>query len=148
MYTINEYQTQLALRSSDAIALSVTRSNDDGPIISSQTWHEWGDKFETGAKVLGAIGGVSVLSRDPRTKTIGEAATATAAVASALAEMAKQQEAAARVIEKQIAERNALEKQMRAGMDRSMKEHSERMKSGEYRDPPTRERMAEMGGIA
>lgn len=45
-------------------------------------------------------------------------------------------------------ERKSLERQMKEGFERSMRDHNERMNRGEYRDSPSRERMAEIGRMA
>jgi len=148
MSYINEYHGQIAIRNSDKVASTLANSESNDPLISSDTWQSWSDKFEAGAKAFGVIGGGAGLSKDPRIQTIGTAANATAAVATVLAEAAKQQAESAKAKEKQNAERKAFEKQLKEGMDRSMRDHNDRMSRGEYRDPPSRERMAEIGRMA
>lgn len=144
MKTTDEYSGQFAIRASDNTILALASASPE-PLISSETWHAWGEKFEAGEKAFTVVAGLAAVTG---AEPMALAAGATAAVATVAAEIAKQQEAAAKAQEKANADKKAFEKQLRDSMDRAMRDHSDRMSRGDYRDPPSRERMAEIGRMA
>jgi hypothetical protein len=147
MNGINEYQSQFALRGSDTMAKAFT-SFDAGAALSSDTWSSLAEKLESAAKMFEAIGAGTSLSKDAKTQAISKAATLTGYVGKVLADIARQKAAEAKAKEKQAAERKAFEKQLREGIDRSMRDHMDKVSRGEYRDPPTRETMDRIGRTA
>lgn len=142
-----EYQSQLSIRNSDKSVATVSNSNINEPLISSDTWHEWSEKFETSAKALGTMAALTA-GRKGVIANVSNTATIVAGIATIAAEVSKKQEVLAKEKENIARERKAAERQMRESVDRGMREHNDRMSRGEYRDPPTRERMSEIGRIA
>lgn len=142
----NEYQTQLSLRGSDKVSISmVSNFETDEPMLSSETWNSISRDLATGARAFAL--GAAIAAGVGQLEVVGPAA-ATAAIASEASKLAAQMAAATRAQEEEAAKAKAeaaakakaeYEAQMR-GIERGVRDAMDRVSRGDYRDPPTRER--------
>ncbi len=151
----NEYSAQIALRRSDRSAKTLSKVNMELPLISSESWQTITNGFENGAKGFDIIGGMAQVSKNRYAAAVAAAAAATAAAAEAaalvtkqLAEQARQQEIKVQAERKRQQRIQQERARVRERLERAERDHYERMERGQYRDPPSRERMAEIGRMA
>lgn len=152
----NEYSQRISLRNSDKSINTSTNLSAISSQLSSENWEQLSDGFENAKDTATAISGFAGVIKHPLAKSVSLAAAAAAAAGLAAekfakkqAEIAKANEAKAkeaqRIREKRAREARARAKRIKENSERAGREHRESMRRGEYRDPPTRERMAEIG---
>lgn len=142
----NEYTSLHNIRFSDrTINVLKTDNNYNDPVISSATWGGWVDKFEAGSTAFSLMGDIAAARGNGK---VAAAAHLTAAVAKAAAELANRMQSEAKVREQAAADKRALDRAIKDAVDRGMRDHNDRMSRGDYRDPPSRERMSEIGRMA
>lgn len=156
----SEYSTQVSIRNSDKSVNTSSRINTIDSLISSETWESTSDNFESAAEFFSVVSGLAAGASNPTGAMISRAAAAAAAAGIIASKFAEKQAAEAKAKEAQQAQekrnqqakaaqekrdRQARERRIRENNRRSEREHRERMDRGHYRDPPTAERMGEIG---
>jgi hypothetical protein len=152
-----EVEEQLSLRASERlIGGSIQRSCESIPSKQLEQFADNMRDYSRAVEGFGIAAGAAAVREAERRNPRGAALAGAAAVAAQGAafigklveDLARAEAAKARAREGQARQAEARAKhearQIRDAVDRGMRQHRERMSRGEYRDPPTRERMADI----